>query len=650
MPRKPFEIEHDDRYISRRKWLSMLGVAGAAGIAGCGGDGNGTDTPGSADTPTNTEAMDQTQTQDFGDTATPTATDRPLPEVSGTYDTVSSAAYSTLNPLFNTESGAGTAIGYALDLGYSFTDQQEVFPQHYDLTTDDGQVWVFDIRENLQFSDPYGQVTAEDYVYQIQELHQNDTFPTADSSAWPADVNVTQNSEFEFQAELPSSNILWPRTFDPLLYPIPQDLVQPYVEEEDVEGLRQDTELLELQFTGNLGGYNLDEWNRGSGTSYSRSEDYYIRDVPNAPDSFAEAPYFEGVTTSVVQEQSARLGALETGEADVAVIPPTRFEEFRGKDSVEVYQIPQPYNVPLAVNMRDNGWNAGPGNLFRHTPFRQALAAAVSKNDLIEGVYRGLAKPHYTWQPEFSRWYPADADLPTYGTGDLYGASVAQDRAMQAFEMSDHDYSFDGDTMVNPDGDQVVLDLYHSAGQETERLTAEFVAQELGDNLGIDVTVSAIDGTRFDSQYWQGQSAEAGATDEAYGKTFTWERPSPTNPGPRSATSQQAWDMSLVYGLNTFPRNPLTNTAFFDGATGYYNPVGYYPEFDAAGLFEQARQATSIDELQSAFTEIFVNLAEEQPYVMLVFPDSLTGYNPDLVGPIENFSNGWNFPAWYFEE
>jgi len=564
--------------------LRMLGVAGAAGLAGCGGDGG--DTPTDTDEPTGpTETtMDEatpspTQTQDFGETASPTDAGADLPEVSGTYDAVTSASYSTLNPLFNTEDGAGTAIGYALDQGYGFDDQQNLFPLHYDLSTDNGQVWVFKVRENLQFGEPYGQVTAEDYVYQIQELHQSDTFPTADNSSWPTEINVTQNSEFEFQAELPNANVLWPRTFDPLMYPIPKDLVQPYVEAEDVEGLRQDTELLTLQFTGNLGAFNMTSWNRGSGTNYIRNDEYYARDIPNAPETWANAPYFEGASTSVVQEQSSRLGALETGEADSASIPPTRFEEFRDKDSVEVYQIPQPFNVPLSVNMRDNGWNAGPGNLFRHTPFRQAMAMAINKQDLIEGVYRGLANPHFTWQPRFSRWYPGDDALSEYmfGSGDLYGSEVAREKAREAFEMSDHDYSFDGDTMVTPEGDQVTLNLYHSAGQETERLTSEFAAQELGNNLGINVNVEAIDGTRFDAEYWtvpRSETAEPGTSVTYNGKEFTWNAPFPTNPGPRSVTSNQGWDMSLVFGLNTFPRNPLTNSAFFDSATGFYNPVG----------------------------------------------------------------------------
>ena len=108
--------------------------------------------------------------------------------------------------------------------------------------------------------------------------------------------------------------------------------------------------------------------------------------------------------------------------------------------------------------------------------------------------------------------------------------------------------------------------------------------------------------------------------------------------------------MSVVFGLNTFPQNPLTNSVFFDGATASFNNVGYYPEFDATGIFGRARAATSEAELQEPFTELFRNLAEEQPYIMMVFTDSLSGYNPDLVGPQENFFNGWDSPAWYFDE
>ena len=329
------------------------------------------------------------------------------PSVSGSYDTVTSAGFTTLNPLYNTENGAGNAIARALDQGYTFDENQEYFPLLYDMSTEDGKVWTFEVRENLQFSEPYGQVTAEDFVYLIQELHQSEWANTAASASWDG-VEVEQTGEFEFQATLETANLLWPETYDPLLYPIPRDLVEPYVEEEDVDGLEQDEELLELQFTGNLGAFTLDEWNRGSGTQYTRNDEYYLRDINEGPDLFSEGPLFEEASISVVEEQASRLGALETGEADSAAIPPEQFESYDEDENVTVRKIPTPYNMIISVNQRDNGWQSGPGNLFQITEFRQAVAAAVSKQQLIDGVYRGLASTHFTWQPRWSEFYPGD--------------------------------------------------------------------------------------------------------------------------------------------------------------------------------------------------------------------------------------------------
>ena len=612
--------------MTRRQWLAALGVGSTAALAGCSSD----DDSGGTDTDT-----------DAGDTGNGT------PSVSGTYDTVTASSFSTLNPLYNTSSGAGTAIGRVLDQGYTFDADGEFFPLLYDMSTDDGGAGgVVDVREGLSFGEPYGDVTAESFVYQIRELHQPDWAATAQSDSWGG-ITVEETGEFQFQAELPEAQLLWPESYDPLLYPIPVDLLEPYVDDEDAEGLQRDEELLELTFTGNLGGYVLDNWERGSGTTYTRTDDYYLRAIEEGPDLFSNAPYFEGASISVVEERASRLGALETGEADSAGIPPERFSEFEGNPQVSTYRIPQPYNRILSVNMRDNGWNAGPGNLFRYVEFRQGLAAAIDKQGIIDGIYRGLAQPHHTWQPSWSDWYPGDDVVTQFGTGDRYGEEVARGLVEDAIGRSEYDYRFDGETLVTPEGDTVSLDLYHLAGGETSQLIAEFIAEELDELLGIDVTVEAIDATRFQDGYWTAQPQ--GGTATVDGEQVTWDRPTPNNPGPRDVTSAESWDMSIVYGLNTFPQNPLTNATFFDGANSFYNPVGYYPEFDAAGIFERARQADTRAGLREPFAELFRNLATEQPYVMLVFGDDLVGYNPDLVGPTENFFNGWDSPAWYFD-
>jgi peptide/nickel transport system substrate-binding protein len=616
--------------INRRRWLQAIGVAGAAGMAGCTG-GESTDT----------ETATETEKNALG-TETPTPSgEQEIPEVGDTYRTVSSSPAQTLNPLYNNEAGAGTLIGYALDLGYTFKPGNQVMPQHYDLTTEDGgKTWTGTIRENLEYSDPYGQVTAEDYVYQVQELHKADWASTADSGAWGEGTTIEQTGEFEFEITLETANLLYPQTYDPLMYPIPKDLMKPYVEEQDDKGLQEDEELLNLEFTGNLGAYTLEEWNRSSGQKYSRNEDYYLQEATDQFALFENAPYFESLENSVVQEQASRLGALETGETDSAAVPPERVKEFDNLDNVNVYLIPQPYNEVCMYNMRDNGWNAGPGNLFRKKKFRQGLACAVDKQALVDGVFRGYANVEYTWQPRWSRWYPTDADVKEFGTGDLYGQEATQSRIEEA--ISDTDYSYDSNgNLLNPEGDQCTITLYHSAGQNTERSMAEFIGQEFGDNAGIEVEVNAIQGAKFAQDYFA-QEVPDNADELEWSKGMY-------NAGPRDVTSSNGWDMSVVFGLNTYPLNPLSTDTFFlkDGGINAY---GYYPSWDADGLFEEARAAETQDELADIFSEIFVEIADDQPMAMLAFPSGRTGYAADIVGPAENFFNGWNFPGWYREE
>ena len=643
---RPYSRGNKDRFMSRRQWMSMLGIGGTAAIAGCLGDDDADDTA-PADDSDDTDPGDDSAGEDPGDDSDdhePPELDE-LPEPEGTYTTVQGSSFTTLNPIYNSEAGAGTAIGRALDQGFTFAPGGELIPLLYDLNTDDGgEVWVFDLRDNLEFSDPYGQVTADDFVYQIQELHQSEWAATVSQADWQG-VNVEVTGDLQFQAELPTAQLLWPESFDPLLYPIPQDLVEPYVAEEDTEGLQQDDELLELTFSGNLGAYKLDHWERNAGTRYSRNEDYYMRAHTEDNDLFENAPYFEESRIEVIEEEASRLGALQAGEADGVAIPPERVAEFQQDPDVEVYISPQPYNEVIAVNMRDNGWNAGPGNMFQIKEFRQAMAAAIDKNQIVEGVFRGYATPHFTWQPEWSRWYPEDRDIPEFGMGDMYGQDVAMGLAEEAFAQSDYDYGFDGDTMVNPDGDQVELVWYYNPGNETRALIAQVAAQELEQNLGMEIDVQAMDPIQYDQQMFRTPSDGEPTYDEDL--DMEWDSGA-FNAGPRSVTSEEPWDMSNVYGLNTYPMNPLTTDAFFDGPDAFFNATGYYPEFDASGLLEQGRAAETEEELKDIMGDYFYHLADEQPWILLAFDDSTVGYGKDIVGPTETF-HSWPASTFYRE-
>lgn len=623
---------------SRRQWLKALGVAGAVSLAGCPGTGgDGTET--ATGTPTETDVG-------FGEDETDTPTEgtpEALPEVGGTYRTPLSSDPTTLNAMYNTENTAGGLITNAADPSYGFQPGQTQFPLLFELTSDDNTVWVAKLRENLHFSDPYGDLTAEDYVYMIQELHQTEWAGTAAAADWGGaedPIPVEQTGTYEFQIELDSADPLFHKT--PTTWGmnvVPKGLLEPYVQDQDAEGLQQDEELMNLEYTGNLGAYDLVSWDRQSQLAYERADEYYLRELAqdeesDVPRKFAKAPYFDELVAQVIPESASRQGAFKAGDIDEITLEPPQAVNLEGTEGIFLNLAPQPYNTPIFYNMRANGWE-----MFRKKGVRQALGAAINKEEFVEAIQRGYARPQFTWQPEYSPWYTDEVDeqIQRYGVGDLYGPDVTRD--LMADALSDTDYGYDGDTLYNPQGEQVSLDLYYQSGQDIEATIAQYAKQEYARNAGITVNIQGIQARTFDVDYFRTSPPEDG-------EDLEWNK-GVYNAGPRDkATSNKSWDMGMIYGLNTYPMSPQSNEVFFT-KDGSFNPYGYDPSFDAGAVFEQANNATTEAELQDALTTLFVEISKDQPMAMISLGTEITGYQDNVNGPQEEFFNGWDFAAWH---
>ncbi len=631
-------------HINRRRWLELLGIAGVTGLAGCGqspDQGDGGDTPTDSPTATETDVGFGEET----DTEAPTETPDELPDVGGSYVDVISSEISTINAIYNTENTAGGIISLAIHGAYGFEPGQRLFPQLMDLKSDDNQVWVAELRDNMQWSDPYGDVTAEDFVYLVQEVHQSDWAGSAASAEWymaGEPIPVEQTGTYEWQIELPEQDPLFPKK--PVTWGmrvIPKDIAEPYVQEQDAEGFQQDEELLDLSYTGNLGPYNLENWERQSRFTFSRNENYFMRELAqdgasNVPRAWAKAPYFEELTVQIITEPSARVGAIATGEADEVELEPSQAVSLEGTGGLYINQSPQPYNTPVFYNMRANGWQQ-----FRKREVRQAIGCAVDKEKYVEGVQRGYANPAYTWQPQWSPWYTdeVEANVERYGTGELYGPEVTRQRLGDA--LSDTEYEYDGDILVDGNGDQVELRTMYQAGQAVEERTAEFLKQEFSRNAGIQLNIESVQPNTFVVDYWQQQ-----VPDNA--EELEWSE-GPYNAGPREeATSNEPWDMGLIFGLNTYPMTPDTAMIFFQ-RDSFYNPFGYYPSWDAKSVAKQLDEATTEEEYQDGLTTMFIEISKDQPMGMLSLGAELTAYREKVRGPQEEFFNGWDFATWYKE-
>jgi len=598
----------------RRDVLKLIGATGVAGLAGCSGNG-GSDGGGESNGRS----------------------------VQGTYVSASSVDAQSLNWLTIADSTSGSYVTAALDGTWAVKPNREIFPLWADYSTDDGRVYEIELRENLEWGAGYGQMTAEDWVYMIKNVFQAQPnwsgYPNADS--WfrtnpesgqqepiPVEQTGTRTFEirlFEIDPSFPFKPILWRQQC------IPKGILEKYVPNEDAEGLKQDEELNTLAYTGNLGPYTYDDWERSARYTVTRNDDYYLKDVEGVPERFTEAPYFDQQVVRVISEESTRLGALESGEVDSAGIPPDKATRFENLSNVTVNVTPQPYARIIVYNMRANGW--GP---FRSKAVRRALGFAVDKEQIVGNVLRGYGQVAQTMQPKWSQWYD-DSRVEEFGVGDRYGP----ERTRSALEsaLSDTEYAYDGERLVNGSGEQVTLSIYYDSGQPTEGTIAEFVAQEFSENAGIDVQPEAVSSSTFQSNYVQ-TSASEGTEPEWTAGVF--------NGGPRDvATSAEPWDMSINLQFNTYPFTPASSKGFFEkrGGINYY---GYYPEEDIASLYEQATATTDEERRKELFGEAFGLISEEQPFGFLAMPSSVSGYAENVRGYDEEFNTGWDSQTWYF--
>jgi peptide/nickel transport system substrate-binding protein len=542
----------------------------------------------------------------------------------------------TLNFLSVDDVPSSNRIQLALDGAYALTPEQEVFPLWADISTDEGRVYTVELREDLRWGSGYGRMTAEDWVYMITEVFQAESnwanFPNrGDWTRNGEPVPVEKTGTRTFEIRLPAVDPAFP--LRPVMWGafcMPKGLIEPYRADNDQEGLAQDEAVQTLAYTGNLGPYRFERWNRDAEFVAVRNDEYYLRDVDDVPEAWREAPYFDSYTYEVVPEQSTRLSALRSGELTATDIPETSVERFEGVEDVDVRVFPQAYMTSLIYNQRANGsfYEA-----FREIEVRRALAHAVDKRTIVEEILRGYGTVAHTFQPTFSRWY-ADDRVTEYGVGDTYSHERARELLESA--LGPTPYGYDGGRILDGDGEQVTLDLIYPLGSQAVETTAEYVAQEY-DAVGLDVELTGLEYGALVEQYlyndWQGE-------DES-----PWDA-GPYNGGPRDGSvSQEPWDLLVGVTFNTYPRTP-SSIRGFTVRRGGINFYGYYPETDFASLFETASSTVDESERQRALTEVFGALSAEQPFNFLNMGVEIVGFDSAVRGPEEVFGYTWDRSTW----
>ena len=334
------------------------------------------------------------------------------------------------------------------------------------------------------------------------------------------------------------------------------------------------------------GPFRFVEWKTGEKTVFEANPDY-----------FEGRPYLSRVVTRVIPDPATMFLELKSGGIDMMGVTPLQYtrqtetEEFR--KSFHKYRY-------LSFGYTYLGFRLS-HPLFSDQRVRQAIAQAINKKEIIDGVLFGLGqeatgpyKPG-TWvhNPDVKR-YPYDPQRAKA----LLGEAGWKDA--------------DGDGVLEKEGRKFSFTVLTNAGNESRAKTAAIIQQNL-DGVGVKMEIRTLEWAAFINEFVDKRKFDA-----------------------------------VILGWS-IPQDPDQYDIWSSKKTGpkELNFVGFQ-NAEVDRLLEEGRRTFDLEKRKKAYSRIQEILAEEQPYVFLYYPDALPVVHKRIHG-IEPAPAGisYNFIKWY---
>jgi peptide/nickel transport system substrate-binding protein len=270
--------------------------------------------------------------------------------------------------------------------------------------------------------------------------------------------------------------------------------------------------------------------------------------------------------------------ALENGDIDIVRIAPDLVERFESNADFRVVESPAFAGYLLSLNMNEN-------ELFKNVRFRQALTYAIDRNELIQKVARGAAKP-----------------------GSPGGLPLDHQWYNPAIRQYDYDLEKAAD-LLQEAGVSGPLQFELLVGEGPEVRLGEVLKEHLA-KVGIELTVVSLDTKTRDSRANEGQYELAVLAMGSWGLDADWLRIRYASTGSDAAGGGSA-------------------TALLGAGQGYSNPA-----LDL--LFEAQRVEANRNQRRAIFFEIQEILAEEVPEIPLYNGFYYYAFQPEHY-------DGWTF-------
>ncbi|OEU72866.1 MAG: peptide-binding protein [Desulfuromonadales bacterium C00003093] len=337
------------------------------------------------------------------------------------------------------------------------------------------------------------------------------------------------------------------------------------------------------------GPYKLADWQAGEKIVLEANPDY-----------FEGQPYIKRVVYRIIPDISTQFLELQTGSLDFMGLAPLQFD--RQTDTPAFRRL---YNKFRYLNFGYTylGYNLN-RPLFQDKKVRQALAYAINKEELIEGVLLGYgAVATGPYKPD--TWVH-NADVPRYD----YSPEKARE-LLQSAGWTDSD----GDGVLDKDGRKFAFTIVTNQGNDLRSKTGEIIQRRFKD-VGVEVKLRVIEWATFLKEF--------------------------INPGNFDAT---------ILGWTGGPEPDQFNI-WHSSKIGprQLNFIGF-KNAEVDQLLEEGRRVFPPQQRKAYYDRFQEILAEEQPYTFLYIPEALPAVSkrfrrvePAPAGIRYNFTQ-WFVPA-----
>jgi peptide/nickel transport system substrate-binding protein len=430
----------------------------------------------------------------------------------------------------------------------------------------DGKLITFHLRDHLRFSDGSA-LTSADVVSTLQRVLNPATLaPVAEEFLDAKSVTIDAPDALTVRVHLPKRVVGIGKVFDEIA----------------IEPANRPS-----QGRVTSGSFFIADYKRGESVTLARNPNYWRHDPKGS-----QLPYLSSVKLDILANRDQ--DELRFVRGQYQLIDSVPAENF----SVLMQRAPRAvHDLGPSLNTEQMWFNQSPSApipafekaWFTSSAFRNAVSLALRRSDLARIAYDGHATPANGFvSPANKLWY--NQSLPP----------VHEDTNAALATLAPAGFRKDGGTLVDRDGHPVTFSLLTNAGNHAREKMAALIQQDLA-AIGIKVNVVTLDFPALIDRLMHTQNYEAALLGLS-------------NVEPDPSSMMNVW----LSSSDNHQWNPSEKTP----ATPWEAEIDRLMNAQAIAATDAERKR-SVDRVQQI-------IAEQQPFIYLVYPNMLYAVSPSL--------------------